>query len=77
MRRFPDDFGPVLYAKDLADIFNISLSRVYAKASTAEFDLFVNRPATSRKTWSRDRLVKYLAGELKGLTESRLKLVAS
>ena len=77
MKRFPDEFGPVLYARDLADIFGISISRVYAKASTGEFDLFVNRPATSRLSWSRDRLAKYFAGELQGLTGSRLTLVAS
>lgn len=73
-RRFPEDFGPVLYAKDLAEIFQVGVKRIYEMAAEGAFDLIENRPPMAgRMSWSRDRLQQYLNGELRGLTAVKKK----
>ena len=70
-RRFPEDFGPALYAKDLAEIWGVSLKRIYALDAEGAFDFAKNRPTIGRKSWSRDRVRAYFGGTLVGLTGVR------
>jgi hypothetical protein len=55
----------------MAEIFGVSLNRVYRLAAEGAFDFAVLRPRIGRESWSRERVRQYFAGELRGLTPTR------
>lgn len=66
-----DEYPLNLDAHHLAAIFGKSLSRIYALDADGAFLFAENRPQIGKKSWSRERVRQYFAGELRGLTEER------
>src|SRR5207253_5774923 len=60
-----------LFAHHMAEVFGVSLNGFYKQESAGAFTWAENRPKIGRKSWSRDRVAQYFAGELRGLTEGR------
>ncbi len=65
-----------LFAKDMAAIFRVSVKRFYALEAEGAYLFAENRPRLGRKSWSRDRVRQYFAGEVTGLTDSRRRMSA-
>lgn len=65
------DFPIRLFAHDMAAIFGIGLKRVYQLDAEGAFLFAENKPRIGRKSWSRDRVRQYFAGDLTGLTVGR------
>jgi hypothetical protein len=63
-----ESYPDLLNAHDMAAIFRVSLCRFYAIAAEGAFDFALNRPRIGKKSWSRERVRQYFAGELRGLT---------
>lgn len=70
--RLPD----VLYAADLARIYRVSISRIYALASEGAFTFCEIKPRLGRQAYSRDRIRQHVRGELRGLTTPPKKRTA-
>lgn len=68
------DYPERLFAADMAAIFRVSLKRFYALDSEGAFDFARTRPTIGRKSWSRERVRQYFAGEITGLTDGRGRL---
>lgn len=60
-----------LFAEDMAAIFRISTKRFYALDAEGAFMFAEIKPRIGRKSWARERVRQYLAGELRGLTSVR------
>jgi len=69
-----DTYPLRLFAKDMAEIFDISVKRFYALDGEGAFDFARTRPTIGRKSWSRERVRQYFAGEITGLTDGRRRL---
>lgn len=63
-----EDYPIRLYAHHMAEIFGVALRRFYALDADGHFLFAENRPQIGRKSWSRERVRQYFAGELSGLT---------
>lgn len=66
-----DSYPDRLFAKEMAEIFRVSLKRFYAQDAAGEFLFAEIKPRIGRKSWSKKRVEQYFAGELKGLTGPR------
>lgn len=69
--RAMSDYPIVLYAHHMAAIFGVSLNAFYKKEAAGAYLFAENRPRIGRKSWSRDRVAQYVAGETRGLTARR------
>lgn len=67
------DYPINLFAHHMAEIFGISLKRFYANDAAGSYLFAENRPRIGRKSWSRDRVAAYFAGNLQGLTPSTIR----
>jgi len=65
------DYPITLYAHHMAAIFGVTLNAFYKKESEGAYLFAENKPRIGRKSWSRDRVAQYFAGELRGLTDIR------
>lgn len=65
------DYPIRLYSHHMAEIFGVSVKRFLAQDLTGNFIWAENRPRIGRKSWSRDRVIAYFAGEIAGLTRSK------
>lgn len=72
-RRFPEDYAPVLYVPDMAEIWTLSVKRAYALAAEGAFDFARLRPSVARYSYSRDRVKAYLDGNTEALRLVRKK----
>lgn len=63
-----DQYPIRLFAHHMAEIFGLTVKQFYNLDAVGEFVLFENRPRIGRKSWSRDRVRQYFAGEVTGLT---------
>jgi len=63
-----------LFAKDMAEIFRVSLKRFYALDEEGAFLWAEHRPRLGRKSYSREIVGEYLAGKPIGLTDPRRRL---
>lgn len=75
-RRTLDDFPELMSAKDLAEWLGKSLKRIYALEREGAFTFAKHRPRIGAMTFSRERLRQWANGELKGLTNSKLRRVS-
>lgn len=66
-RRFPEDYAPVLYLRDMAEIWDISEKRAYALNAEGAFDFARCRPTVGRIAFSRERVKAYLDGDVEAL----------
>jgi hypothetical protein len=62
-----------LFAPHMAEIFGVSLKRFYRLEATGNFMWAETKPRIGRKSWSRERVAAYFAGEVRGLTRSTLR----
>lgn len=60
-----------LFAHQMAEIYGVSLSRIYALDAEGFFLFAEIKPRVGRKSWDRERIRQHFAGELRGLTVSR------
>lgn len=67
-----DTYPLRLFASHMAEIFGISVKQFYAQDAAGAFLWAENKPRIGRKSWSRERVREYFAGEVKGIT-SRLR----
>jgi hypothetical protein len=65
-----------LFAPQMAEIFGVSLKRFYALEAEGAFLWAEHRPRIGRKSWSRERVRQYDAGEVTGLTDRGRKRIA-
>lgn len=65
------DYPIRLFANHMAEIFGVSLKQFYAQDSTGHYLWAENRPRIGRKSWSRDRVIAYFAGDITGLTRRK------
>jgi hypothetical protein len=65
-RRFPEDFPRVLTLKDLAEIFQLSMGRVYALQSESAFRYAEIRPRLGHPRFDRARVERHIAGAREG-----------
>lgn len=66
-----DSYPLCLSAHHMAALFGKSLKRFYALDAEGAFSFAENKPRIGRKSWSRERVRQYFAGELRGLTVVR------
>lgn len=66
-----DSYPITLYAHHMAAIFGVSLNAFYKKEAEGAYLFAENRPRIGRKSWSRDRVAQYFAGELRGVAQGR------
>ena len=66
-----EQFPERLFAADMAAIFRVSVKRIYQLDASGALLFAENRPRIGRKSWSRERVRQYFAGEISGLTAAR------
>lgn len=58
-----DRFGPLLNARELAQVFALSEGQFYKRARLGDFDRFIVDPPMGQRRYSKVLLARYLAGE--------------
>lgn len=65
------DYPDRLFMKDMAELFQISVKRAYALDAEGAFLFAETRPRIGRKSYSRERVRAYFAGEITSLLPRR------
>lgn len=74
-RRTLDAFPERMVAADVAEWMGISVNAFYKLEAVGKFTFAEHRPRIGKKSWSRERLRQWDAGELAGLTGRKLAMV--
>lgn len=65
-----------LFAEHMAEIFGVSIKRFYAQDADGAYRWAENKPRIGRKSWSRDRVQAYFAGDVEIVKRAVLKRVS-